>query len=779
MAIYCAGKSRAAIAVPILLLTACGGGGGGGKPATYTVGGTITGLVASGLELANGTMTVTVASGATTFEFAQAVPDGTQYAVTVMSQPAGEACHVMFGIGSVSSSAVTGIKVSCGVPALEALAGDFGGPGNADGIGAAARFDLHAIIAIPDPLFGDVTDFYTPGAVATDSLGNVYVADAGNNTIRKITAQGAVSTLAGTAGLAGSDDGAGTAARFSGPTSVATDGAGNIFVADTGNNAIRIVTPAGTVGTFAGAAAGFNLAYYYYIPTVGEYVQGYGTVATDLAGNVYVGDCGNFIVRKITPAGVVTTFAGQAGVPGYVDTLPGQPDSALFGCPAGLATDSGGDVYVADTPVTDFPNIVGASALRKISPAGVVTTADGGSGGGVATDSLGNIYIANSGGSIIVKVSTTGAVTTLAGVAGTTGSADGPAAAATFNEPASVALDPAGNVFVADTGNNAIRKITPAGVVSTFAGAASKSGSAEGTGTAARFSAPVGLAAGAGGNVYVADSANDAVRQITAGGTVSSFKAMAGLQPWNLAADSTGNLYVVATGTGGSTIQKITPAGVMTTFAGAAANFQFVGLAPLYAGQSVTYGGAVATDAAGNVYVADTFNETIRKITPDGTVTTLAGTTGVGGHADGTGAAAQFLYPQGIATDNDNNVFVADTGNNTIRKITAAGVVTTLAGTAGNAGSADGSGPAASFNRPTSLAADDSGNLLAADTGNNTLRKITPQGVVTTIVGRPGISSFEPGPLPGLLSQPLGIAISGTSLYVTSENGVAVVDYFP
>jgi sugar lactone lactonase YvrE len=791
MSTYRAGKSRAAISLPVLILAACGGGGGGGsQPATYAVGGTVTGLNAAGLELANGATSVTVPSGATTFTFAKALPSGTPYAVSVLSQPSDEACHIMNGNGSINGGAVTGIKVSCGIPTFAALAGNFGGAGNADGAGPTARFNLQTLTTIIDPLLDVIRTFVTPGAVATDSLGNVYVADSGNNTIRKITAEGAVTTLAGTAGPGGSADGTGSAARFSEPTSVGTDGAGNIFVADSGSDTIRRITPAGVVTTFAGtagstgsadgtgAAASFNFVHYYDIPTLGQFVEGYGTVATDIAGNVYVGDCGNFIVRKISPAAVVTTIAGQAGIPGSVDSIPGP---ALFGCPDGLATDGGGNIYVADTGVADFSvsqGIAGNDALRKITPAGVVTTVAGVSGGGVAADNLGNVYVADSGSGTIDKIAPTGSVTTLAGMPGTTGSADGLGGAATFNAPASVALDRVGNIFVADSGNNTIRKITPVGVVTTFAGAAVQSGNADGTGAAASFSNPVGLAADAGGNVYVADTGNDTIRKIMPGGVVTSLKGTVGPEPWNLAADGAGNLYVVAAGAGAGIIQRITAAGVVTTFAGAAANFAF-SLPPLYLGQPWTYAGAVATDAAGNVYVADTFNETIRKITPAGTVTTLAGTFQVKGHADGTGAAAEFLDPQGIATDSGNNVFVADTGNNTIRKITSAGVVTTLAGAAGTSGSADGSGSAASFNGPTSLAADESGNIYVADTGNDMIRKITPAGVVTTVVGMPGIAGFTPGPLPGVISHPLGIAISGTSLYVTSENGVAVVEYFP
>jgi sugar lactone lactonase YvrE len=782
----------------LAILGACNAGGGsgtaGGPPSAYTVGGTVAGLGAAGLELAEGPTTVTVPAGATTFAFAESLPTGTPYAVTVLSQPSTEACHVMNGRGSINGSDVTNIKVSCGIPTFAALAGNFGGAGNADGIGQTARFNLQTLTTVIEFALDAINTFVTPGAVAIDNLDNVYVADSGNNTIRKITPDGAVTTLAGTAGQGGSADGTGSAARFGDPTSVAADAAGNIFVADSGSETIRRITPAGVVTTFAGspgstgsadgtgAAASFNFLYHYDIPTLGQYLQGYGTVATDIAGNVYVGDCGNFTVRKISPAAVVTTIAGQVGIPGSVDTIPGQPNSALFGCPAGLATDGSGNIFVADTAVVDFTvsqGIVGSDALREITPGGVVTTVDGVSGGGVATDHLGNIYIADSASSTIDKIAPTGSVTTLAGMPGTTGSADGLGTAARFNAPASVALDAAGNVFVADSGNNTIRKITPAGAVTTFAGAPAQIGNADGNGAEASFANPMGLAADVSGNVYVADSGNDAIRKITAAGVVTSIKGTIGPNLWNLAIDGAGNLYVVAAAAvGAGTIQKITPAGVTTTFAGAAANFDFV-LPPLYVGQPWTYAGAVATDATGNVYVADTFNETIRKITPVGVVTTLAGTTQVKGHADGSGTAARFVDPQGIATDSDNNVFVADTGNNTVRRITSAGVVTTLAGTPGIGGSADGRGSAASFNGPTSLAVDESGNIYVADTGNDTIRKITPDGVVTTVVGMAGIAGFTQGPLTGVISRPLGVAISGASLYVTSANGVAIVEHFP
>ena len=283
--------------------------------------------------------------------------------------------------------------------------------------------------------------------------------------------------------------------------------------------------------------------------------------------------------------------------------------------------------------------------------------------------------------------------TTLAGQPGGQGNADGTGSAARFNCPVGVAVDSAGNVFVADYDNYTIRKVTPAGVVTTLAGSAGNGGSADGTGSAARFNQPSGVAVDSAGNVFVADTDNH-------------------------------------------TIRKVTPAGVVTTLAGSAGasgSTDGTGSAARFDDPE-----GVAVDSAGNVFVADTDNHTIRKVTPAGVVTTLAGSAGASGSTDGTGSAARFYYPVGVAVDSAGNVFVADTGNHTIRKVTPAGVVTTLAGSAGNSGSADGTGSAARFNDPEGVAVDSAGNVFVADCFNNTIRKVTSAGVVTTLAGSAG-----------------------------------------
>ena len=314
-------------------------------------------------------------------------------------------------------------------------------------------------------------------------------------------------------------------------------------------------------------------------------------------------------------------------------------------------------------------------------------------------------------------------VTTLAG--STAGPADGVATAAQFNLPQSVAVDAAGNVYVAEGNNHRIRKITTAGAVSTLAG--STFGFANGVGAAAQFNSPGGVAVDAAGNVYVADSNNNRIRKITAAGAVSTLagSGTAGSangdgsvaqfrNPGGVAVDAAGNVYVADTDN--NRIRKVTAEGSVSTLAGSTAGFaDGSGAAAQF---SLPFG--VAVDAAGNVYVADASNNRIRKVTALGVVSTLAGSTD--GFADGSGAAARFSTPFDVAVDASGNVYVADFSNNRIRKVTAAGVVSTLAGSTN--GFLDGSGAAAQFNLPQGVAVDAAGNVYVADWSNNRIRKI-------------------------------------------------------
>jgi sugar lactone lactonase YvrE len=270
-----------------------------------------------------------------------------------------------------------------------------------------------------------------------------------------------------------------------------------------------------------------------------------------------------------------------------------------------------------------------------------------------------------------------------------------------------VATGPDGGLYVADCNNHAIRRITPAGVVSTFAGHAGESGHTDGPASTATFRYPTGLAVDAAGNVYVADIGNHTIRKITAAGVVST---LAGEAEKPGSEDGLG------------------------------ANAHF----------NQAHG--VAVDRVGNVYAADFGNHTVRKITPDGVVSTIAGQAGNPGSNDGIGTAARLCAPYSVTMDESGTVFIADTSNHTVRKITPDGVVGTLAGLAGNVGSRDGLKDVARFAIPAAVKADTLGNIYVADFGNLAVRKITPEGMVSTLTG-PGDNRAvmrEAAPLPGV-----------------------------
>jgi sugar lactone lactonase YvrE len=587
------------------------------------------------------------------------------------------------------------------------FAGLAGSPGSVNGTGSAARFN-------------------SPVAVAIDNIGNIFVADTNNSTIRKITSARVVSTFAGVAGSTGSTNGTGSTARFSFPSALAIDSANNIYVADTNNHTIRKITPARVVSTFAGLAGSPGSA-----NGTGSAARfnGPAGVAVDRAGtgNIYVGDTNNFTIRQITPAGVVTTLAGSPGIRGGTN---GTGSVARFELPEGMAVDSAGNIYVADTDV---------STIRKIAPGGVVSTFAGsfaqfgsqnGTGGAarfnlptdVAVDSSNNLYVADSNNCTIRKITPAAAVTTLAGLA-SPGHTNGTGSAARFDFPDGVAVDTTGKIYVADTLESAIRKITPTRVVSTFAGLPGTSGYVDATGTAARFAFPRWLTVGALNNVYVGDTFNFVVRKITPSAVVSSVvtnPANGAGEVRGVAMDSSGNIYTADSPH--HTIRKITPDGTATIFAGSndtPGSANGIGSAARFNSPA-----GLAVDGAGNVYVADSGNNRIRKITPAARVTTFAGS--ALGSADGTGTAAQFNFPLGVAVDHSGNVFVTDTVNNIIRKITPARVVTTLGGLALSPGTSDGAGINARFNSPRGIAVDSAGKIYVGDTGNHTVRVGTP-----------------------------------------------------
>ena len=513
--------------------------------------------------------------------------------------------------------------------------------------------------------------FSAPRAIATDAAGNVYVADTGNHAIRKIHTNGTVTTLAGLPGAPGGfADGAGSLARFRFPAGIALDPAsGAIYVSDKDNHVIRRILN-GVVTTIAGE------------PGVAGTADAQGTAAkfafprglvVDANGIIFVADGGNHAIRRVTPDGIVTTFAGRLRFPGIAD---GTGTNATFAEPSDIALDpTTGNFYV-----TDF----GSSLIRRITPAAVVTTVAG-------------------------RIA---------------GDADGTGAGASFRNPWGLDVDASGNVWIADTGNNKIRRMTPGGVVTTMT---------------ADTNFPSSVAFGPGGVAFIADTGSHAIVRFD--GAVTPY---AGSRPSNdlfsfpadVAVDLQGNIFAAQSGT----LKKITPQGQISEVGnrgqniGVAAgpdgsiyytdfaNDRVYRLTP--SGQNVLLAlvplpRGIAVDSAGFVYVSSE-DHSIRRISPSGGVANLAG--GLIGFFDGTGTTARFNYPLNLEVDDLGNVYVTDWGNNAIRRITSGGVVTTIA---------------TGIFGPNGIARDAAGNLYVSDY-NHTINRVTPAGVVTTVAGLPG-----------------------------------------
>jgi sugar lactone lactonase YvrE len=355
----------------------------------------------------------------------------------------------------------------------------------------------------------------------------------------------------------------------------------------------------------------------------------------------------------------------------------------------------------------------------------------------VAVDGAGNVYVTDR--HAIRRITNGGVVTTLAGSMSSFGSTDGSGGVARFRDPLGIAIDPAGNLVVADTENQTIRKITSAGVVSTFAGSAGSAGFTDATGSAARFKFPTGLAFDAAGNLYVSDMFNHVIRKITSSGVVTTLAGSPGTSgtadgtgdtarfkfPRGLTVDAAGTVFV--TDSGNNTIRRITSTGVVTTLAGDStlgAYVDGVGTAAKFLSPR-----GIVVEADGSLLVTDNGNHLIRKVAPNRAVTTFAGIPDARGSADGIGSDAQFNLPRDVAVTNTGVVYVSDANNHTIRKIAPGGEVTLFAGAAGIPGWTDGAAATARFFNPAGLATDAAGNLYVADRSSHTIRKISPQRV--------------------------------------------------
>ncbi len=538
-----------------------------------------------------------------------------------------------------------------------------------------------------------------PLAVAVDAASNIYYSERGSGTLRRISPEGALTTLP-IEGLVR-------------PMGLRFDRAGNLYVADTGANVVRKVAPNGAVTTIAGSGAeGFSGDGG---PALSASLNGPEGMALDAAGNLYIADTFNHRVRVVGADGTISTFAGT-GFPGYSGD-DGRATAATMILPTDVAVDAAGNVYIAD---------LGNSRVRKVSN-GTITTIAGNSGGlpprdglsatavrlagptGVAVDQQGAVYVAEGsigsgsgldGGAFRIWKVVGGKITALAGDGYRSFSGDfGPAALAQFDVPAGLAYDSKGNLFIADSENHRIRKISRDGVVTTVAGNALRGFSGDGgPATSAELNRPTGVAVDAAGNIYIADSGNNRVRMVLTSGVIGTLA---------------GNGNTAFFGDGGSSLQA-----------------------------ALNRPQGVAVDADGAVYVADTGNRRIRRIftavidtvvdglnTPTGVAVDDTYAVWVADRGDGavkrfskTGTiGAQLPGARGVTIDPSGNVFAS--GDGRVVKVGADGSLATIAGSRQCCYEGDGGAAAAArLNTPWGLAADSSGNIFIADSGNNAIR---------------------------------------------------------
>lgn len=733
-----------------------------------------------------------------------------------------------------------------------------------------------------------------PWGVAVDAAGNFYIADQFNNRVRKVDTSGNITTFAGTgtAGFSG-DSGPATSAELNTPYNVATDSAGNVYIADYFNYRVRKVDTSGNITTVAGNGTyGFS---------------GDGSAATsasisdpiglaiDPAGNIYIGDYFNNRVRVVNvqaspitiagviiPGGAIMTVAGN-GTAGYTGDTNGATVAEING-PNGVALDSAGNIYIAD-----YHNNV----IRKVTTVGVISTFAGNGTAGysgdsgpatsaelnlpwtVVVDSAGDVYIGDEGNVRVRKVDTSGNITTVAGngTLGYTGDG-GPAVSAEFDYPSGVALDGAGNLYVGDLENSVIRKVTPGGqapvyfgrvnvnttgaaqpvvfsinanftvntvpttsgdftitnptachgpltagsyctlniqfkpaapgqrwfpltltdstgknysfglegigvgsalaftpgIITTFAGNGFGSGGDcesfcggfsgdGGPATSAELNGPNGVAVDSTGNLYIADYGNDAIRKVNTLGIITTVAGIGGssgysgdngpatsaklFNPTGVAEDSAGNLYIADIYN--QVVRKVDANGIITTIAGINGPAAFSGDGGPATSAQLSYPNDVALDSAGNLYISDEFNQRIRKVDLNGIINTIAGN-GTSGFAGDNGPAtsAELDGPSGIAVDSTGNLYIADSANYRIRKVDVHGTITTLAGNGTPGFSGNGvAGTSAELLYPQGVAADGAGDVYIADLDNEVVRKVDVNGIITTVAGMPDVAGYS------------------------------------
>ncbi len=563
-----------------------------------------------------------------------------------------------------------------------------------------------------------------PEGVAVDGAGNVYIADAADNRIRKMAATGVMQTIAGTGrpGFAG-DGGQATSAQLNQPYGIALDQAGNLYVADLGNARVRRVDPTGIITTVAGGGTTLPGTSAKGIAALAARLISPRNVAAAPDGSVYISDFGGQYVYQLGASGTLTivTGTGSAGFSGD----NGAASAAQVAYPAGLTVGADGSLYIADsgnarvrriangaiTTVAQVAEVVdvalAATGALYVAAAGMLGNPNSpipGSSGfsprGLAINPGGNVVFSD--GNLVEVVDPAGIHMTIAGLTGAAAFGDGgPATSARFAAPAGCAIDASGNLYIADTGENRIRRVNAKGIISTLYG----------TGDPATLNAPRAVAIAADGSLLIADTGNGRVLDLNSSGTISTVLGSLSA-PSYLFPDPHGDLYIAETA--GNRVTLLT-AGGSTSFL------------------PVTQPVAVVRDGQGNLYVAQSGSGQLLVFNSTGW---------------GTSFGAPLGQPDGLAVDASGNILVADSLDNDIVSISPAGTSSTLAGK-GLAGFAGDGGPATSalLSGPSDVKVDSQGRIYVVDTGNNRIRLLAPQTSAseTSTLQVVSAASFAPG----------------------------------
>ena len=629
-----------------------------------------------------------------------------------------------------------------------------------------------------------------PNAVAVDVAGNVYISDRDDARIRRVDGSGVITTFAGIGGafFAG-DNGQAAKAAISDVRGMAIDTSGNVYLADEGNSRVRKIDASGIITTVAGNG---------HPQYVGDGALATSTsldprsVAVDTSGNLYIADEGNYRIRKVSVSGIITTVAGT-GTSGYGGD-GGLATAAQIGFCTSVAVDPAGILYF-----TDFDH----NRIRKVTSDGKISTIAGNGsfqygGDGVAAtltgidpfaiafNSNGDLFVADQYNNRIRKIAkATGLISTVAGN-GTLGYGgdNGPATSAMLAYPASMTIAADQSIYVADQGNFRVRKIAPDGTITAFAGSGVSGVKDGGPASDAYLNLPDGIGLDAGGNLYIADSGNDRIRKVDASGNITTFagRGIQGFtdggqaakvllsQPSAVSIDSKGNVYIADAGN--FRIRKVASSGVISTFAGTG-DEGFSGDGGQATAATIGSVSSLAFDTADNLYVADISSYHIRKITRAGVISTIAGNGQADYAGEGVPATSAQLFPWGLTVDHTGNIYVADGLNDRVRKIDAAGIITTVAGSGGTGFAGDG-GPAkaAQLFGPSGVAVDGSGNLYIADAFNFRVRRVDKSGTLTTIAGN-GSATYSGDGGPALLAQ-----LGPVALATDNTGGIFVTDVF-